>query len=81
MFNPEDNGWNLISDQNGNCSYFIKWYEGKMMPKKLEEIMEPDQPEPSSLCTSTISAGDESEQKEDERYGENDLDNDSEGQN
>lgn len=52
-----------------------------MMPKKLEEIMEPDQPEPSSLCTSTISAGDESEQKEDERYGENDLDNDSEGQN
>ena len=78
MFNPEDNGWNLISDQNGNCSYVINWFEGNMMPKKLEEIMEPDQPEPSSLRRSTISAGDESEQEEDESDGENDLDNDSE---
>jgi len=44
--------------------------------------MEPDQPEPSSLRRSTISAGDESEQEEDESDGENDLDNDSEeGQN
>ena len=73
MFPAETNGWILKSNPNGNSQYAINWFEGEMMPKKLEEIIDEEEP------TQPTSPGDEVQQgEEDERDDDDDLDNDTE---
>ncbi|KAK4027756.1 hypothetical protein OUZ56_016803 [Daphnia magna] len=44
MFPPERNGWNLNQDESGDNYLTLNWFDGEMLPKKLEDVQQNESP-------------------------------------
>lgn len=44
MFPPERNGWNLNQDEFGDNYLTLNWFDGEMLPKKLEDVQQNESP-------------------------------------
>ena len=79
MFLPDGNGWEKIQNESGQHQFILNWFEGDILPKKLDDFLENDPQTPGQLSQQQ----DKGERNETEELPESDredelLDNDSE---